>query len=86
MTAKDDNSFQRVLFGLAENTGMHGLPNIQRSKSIVRKLFWLLILCGGLGKEFPFLNLGHMKNYIIPIMDVAQLRDKIRLQNKNAFQ
>ena len=49
MPAKDDKSFQRVLFGLAENTGMHGLPNIQRSKSIVRKLFWLLILCGGLG-------------------------------------
>ena len=50
MATEDDKTFQRVLFGLAENTGMHGLPNISRSKSLVRKFFWLLILCAGLSK------------------------------------
>ena len=47
---QEDAHFQTLMLGLAENTGMHGLPNIRRSSGWFRKTFWLLILLAGLGK------------------------------------
>lgn len=41
-------SFLALVGGLAEKTGMHGLPNVQRSNSLFRKIFWLLITIAGL--------------------------------------
>lgn len=39
------------LFGdLADNTGMHGLPNIKRHRNWGKKIFWLLILMTSFGK------------------------------------
>ncbi len=52
MTVEENNpSFTNVLGQLAQNTGMHGLPNIYRSGSLIRKFVWTLILIAGLGKS-----------------------------------
>ncbi|CAD5123861.1 DgyrCDS12167, partial [Dimorphilus gyrociliatus] len=42
-------SLVSLIGGLAEKTGMHGLPNVQRSSSHCRKFFWLFITVSGLG-------------------------------------
>lgn len=47
-------SFLTLVGGLAEKTGMHGLPNVQRSNSLFRKFFWLLITIAGLCKIMVF--------------------------------
>ncbi len=46
---REDVHFNSLLLSMAQNTGMHGLPNITRSRSIFRKICWLLILFGGIG-------------------------------------
>ncbi len=51
MAAEANNtSFTNVFGELAQNTGMHGLPNIYRSGSLTRKSVWTIILIAGLGK------------------------------------
>ncbi len=50
MPEKGEKSLSGAVSGLAENTGMHGLPNIYRSKSICRKSAWIIILLAGLGE------------------------------------
>ncbi len=44
---------QMLIFKAAENTGMHGLPNVTRAKGLTRKCAWLIIFLGGVGK-FPY--------------------------------
>ena len=39
-----------IVTDLADNTGMHGLGNIRRHGSIVKKLFWIVVLLTSLGK------------------------------------
>ena len=34
----------------AQSTAMHGLGNIQRTKTVKRKAFWAMLLLGGIGK------------------------------------
>ena len=47
---RSENLVLPVLRGLAENTGMHGLPNITRTKSALRKSFWAIVLLAAIGK------------------------------------
>ncbi len=49
-TEANNTSFTNVFGELAQNTGMHGLPNIYRSGSLTRKTVWTIILIAGLGK------------------------------------
>ena len=50
-----ENPWLMLVTDLAENTGMHGLPNISRHRSFVKKAFWLLILLAATGGCFVFI-------------------------------
>ena len=43
-----DMDFKGLITDKASNTGMHGIPNLTRSNSWFRKIFWLLLVVGGL--------------------------------------
>ncbi|XP_070566547.1 amiloride-sensitive sodium channel subunit beta-2-like [Ptychodera flava] len=47
--SKHKDSFSEVLTHLLANSSSHGLPNIQRSKHPVGKLFWALLFLAGVG-------------------------------------
>lgn len=42
--------FQLMMGTLAENTGMHGVPNIKRAGSFYKRCFWTIIFLAALGK------------------------------------
>ena len=46
-----------------QNVGAHGIPNILRAKSMYRKIFWLLVLFGGLG-AFTYHCVKNLQNYL----------------------
>ena len=39
-----------ALANMASNTAMHGLPNVTNRRSMVRKIFWGLVVVLALGK------------------------------------
>ena len=47
--AKDD-TLGFLISDKLSNTGMHGLPNVQRAGSWMRKIFWALIVLAGIGE------------------------------------
>ena len=42
--------FRSVVAQLAENTAMHGLPNMHKAKSKEKKTFWIAVLIFGVCK------------------------------------
>ena len=42
-------SFKATIEDAAMNTGAHGIANVYRTKSFARKIFWALLVVGGLG-------------------------------------
>ena len=45
-----DLDMKGLITDKASNTGMHGIPNVYRSNSWFRKIFWLALVVGGLCK------------------------------------
>lgn len=41
---------------LSETTTMHGIPNATRTKNLIRKVLWVAITLGGIGKWY----IGHI--------------------------
>ncbi len=50
-----DMAVKMLWVGLAENTSMHAIPNIYRSKGPWRKVFWSVICLGALCEYFEYL-------------------------------
>ena len=49
--ADDEGKMRLLMAAYAERAAMHGLGNIRRTKTFKRKLFWSLLVLGGIGKS-----------------------------------
>ena len=43
-------SVKGLISDAASNTGTHGVPNIMRTKSLARRIFWTIVVLAGLGE------------------------------------
>ena len=55
-TDEEQETFKSLLAEWMENASTNGIPNIQRSVHIVRKIFWIVLVLVGTGRF-------HSRNY-----------------------
>ena len=48
-------SVKGLISDAASNTGTHGVPNIMRTKSLARRIFWTIVVLAGLGEAICLL-------------------------------